>query len=182
MQVGELRAEARGEAGRVDAAEAETGEDAAGVVDAAGVAGITPVEIGQPLALLHRTEGVDLRRIADVIVHVDRAADALFVRLPPALYRVRHRERRIRRLERESIGTLAGARGGLPMRELAGEDDRALVVQRDAPAGAGLVGVAVPGIILAELAIGFHPRLVVEDDVDDAGDRVGAILGRRAVA
>lgn len=82
MQVGELRAEARGEAGRVDAAEAETGEDAAGVVDAAGVAGITPVEIGQPLALLHRTEGVDLRRIGDVIVHVDRAADALFVRLP----------------------------------------------------------------------------------------------------
>lgn len=68
------------------------------------------------------------------------------------------------------------------MRELAGEDDHALVVQRDATAGAGLVGVAVPGIILAELAIGFHPRLVVEDDVDDAGDRVGAILGRRAVA
>src|SRR3546814_2013305 len=41
---------------------------------------------------------------------------------------------------------------------------------------------SVAFIILRKLPEGIHPRLIVEDDVDDAGDRIRSILRRGAVA
>lgn len=88
----------------------------------------------------------------------------------------------MRRLKCLCIGALARARCRVRFGEFAAEDDGAAVAERHPALGAGLIACAVAFIILRILSESVHSGLIVENDVDHAGDRVRAILRRCPVA
>ena len=70
-----MRGEARREPDGIDAAEAETWEGRAGIIDIAGADRITPIEIGDALAIANRAKGIGGNGVGKIIMGVDRATD-----------------------------------------------------------------------------------------------------------
>ena len=170
------------EADRIDTAQVPAGEDRRGAVGARGGVRVAPVEVADPLAVSVQAEGVQLGGVVDEGFQVEAGALAFQIGLSPALDRVGHAQLRVRGLERDCIRPLAGARSGVGVGEFGEQDQAAVIAQRQAAARAHLAGTAIAlriaGIANGDLAAGF----VFQDDVDDAGNRIGAVLRRRAIA
>ncbi|KAG1606078.1 hypothetical protein G6F46_013257 [Rhizopus delemar] len=145
-----------------------------------GAAGAVP-RFADAVAVAVQAEGIELQRVAGVGLDVEADTAAFKVRLAPALHRVGHVQVRMRGLEGDGIRALAGARGCIGIGRFGEQHQAAVVTQR--PAGArtevarGTVALRILRIASGDLGAGA----ILENDVDDAGDGIGAIHRRGTV-
>ena len=173
---------ARGEAGRVDLVEVEAWEHRGDLVDAGVGGGVAPVDVVEAVALDVGAEAVGFDPAAQRLGRVEGEARRRQLGVAPALHRIGDGQRRVGGLESDGVRPLVRARGGVAVRILHGGDQMAVAAQRGPAAHADLIAGAVAEIALGGLGVGRKAGLCVEDDVDDAGDGVGAVLGRGPVA
>lgn len=100
-------------------------------------------------SLLNRPEGMECCLRCKLVMHVRSAAQALLVRLIPALDGIGQRIGGMRLQKDDRVRTLAGTRGRFRMIVLAGEYDRAAVFQGQAATGTRLIHLMASERILA---------------------------------
>ena len=152
-------------------------------VDVVPIVGVPKVEPLRHLLARVVRVAVELQAVAEQTAEVaEQLQVVLDGRVAPDLRRVRH-VGVAGRDERRRVGALHAAVGRVRVAVLQAQVGEAVGAERQADVAGHAVGVTVAGPVCSGADVEAAPRRVVlEQEVQHAGDRIGAVLRRGAVA
>ncbi|MNS57803.1 hypothetical protein D3C72_907020 [compost metagenome] len=170
------------EAERIQPAQIPAGEQAAGFIGARAGVGIPPIEIRGAVAAAEQAETVQFHRVGQGHAGIEADALAVEFRLAPALHGIWYLQFRVGVLESDGVGPLARARSRVGLGQRAENRRLARLAKGKARLQVDLIALAIAFRILRVAHGDFRTGRIVENDVDHAGDGVGTVLRRGAVA